>query len=192
MKSFEKINKKASINILNEKSLIRELIFYNGGIFPFYKPRNAILDVFFSPEQTKFDVNLLIIRTIKSLRTQRRLFSREKKILQYRMAGKCFRYRKAGLCTTYTVRNALSLIAFECNFAFFSRFLVSFEIQNNFGDIENEAKNFSYKKSTLHYLRKKSAMYSIYIFDFVTELTKEEEIKKKKMMFSMRRKTGML
>jgi hypothetical protein len=179
MPYLAQLYKKASIQKINRKGVLNEIM-HSVGIFPFYKPRNAVLDIFFSPDQTKFDVNLLIIRSIKSLRTQRRLESREKKILQYRLAGKCLRYRKAGLFTTYTLRNALSLIAFECNYAFFSRFLVSFEIRDIWEEIENQEKFFSYKKSTLHYLRKKSAVFSIYLFDFVTDFDKEEEIQRTK------------
>jgi len=147
---------------LNKQKLLRELSVRDNALV---KPRGCIIELVLNPQVTKFNVNDYIKQSKKSRRSEK-LETKEKPLLQYSMVGKCIYFRKKGLSSSFTIRNVLSLSAFEIHYAFFTILIDAYIVREFF----KPNSRIHYKRTHQYYLRKLSPVRSLIDFEYVTDI----------------------
>jgi len=136
---------------------------------PIIKPRNSVIEVYFDPEQTKFNINDYIKLSKKSRRSEK-LEDIEKPILQYTMVGKCIFFRRRGINSSFTIRNVINLCPFEMSYPLFSPYLTQFFIVRFLSE-----KLIRYNRASAYQYRRIAPSKSQIDFDYVTNEDLDED-----------------
>jgi hypothetical protein len=143
------------------KKVIREVVIRDHLIL---KPRGFIVELWFDPQWTEFDLQEYIKLSRRSRRTKKPL-EKETPLLQYSMLGKCIAFRKRGINSSLTIRNVISLCSYEITYAFFSTNILTYVVH----DLLKKNKRFRYKRASRYELRKQSPVKSQTDFDYVID-----------------------